>query len=39
MEVGDIDPFGPDFAFTVLDPFTSIKPRLWLDILKEIVLT
>ncbi|XP_063695313.1 glycine betaine transporter 1-like [Bolinopsis microptera] len=39
MELGDIDPFGPDFAFTVLDPFTSIKPRLWLDIIKEIVLT
>jgi hypothetical protein len=39
MELGDIDPFGPDFAFTVLDPLIFLKPMLWVNIVKEIFFT
>ena len=39
MECNDIDPYGPDFAAGLLDPFTELRPDLWAGILREIFLT
>ena len=39
MEHGDLDPYGPDFAVSLIDPFTRLQPKLWLRFLKNIFIT
>jgi choline-glycine betaine transporter len=39
MEMGDIDPYGPDFLVSVIDPITTFAPKLWLALLKNIFIT
>eukprot|EP00116_Pleurobrachia_bachei_P001104 sb/3461366/ len=38
MEMGDIDPYGADFKYSVIDPFSTINPKLWVLTLKNIVI-
>jgi len=38
MECGDLDPYGPDFAVALVDPFCNLKPRLWGGFLKNLFL-
>ena len=39
METGDLNPYGPDFAVSLVDPFSTMRPKLWLGVLKNILLT
>ena len=38
MECGDLNPYGPDFAVALVDPFSTVQPDLWLNFLKNIFL-
>ncbi|KAL5264104.1 hypothetical protein ACHWQZ_G005250 [Mnemiopsis leidyi] len=39
METGDLNPCGPDFSVGLVDPFTTLRPKLWFGCIKNIVLT
>ena len=38
MEEGDLNPYGPDFAVALIDPFITLNPKLWLTCLKNIFM-
>ncbi|XP_063675063.1 uncharacterized transporter Mb0941-like [Bolinopsis microptera] len=39
MEAGDLNPYGPDFAVSLVDPFSQMRPKLWLGVIKNAFLT
>ena len=39
MEAGDLNPYGPDFAVSLVDPFSQMRPKLWLGVIKNVFLT
>lgn len=39
METGDLNPYGPDFAVALIDPISTMRPQLWLGVIKNILLT
>ena len=38
MEVGDLNPYGPDFTVGLIDPFTMLRPQLWAGFLKNLFI-
>ena len=38
LELGDTDPYGPDFKVGILTPFTTCKPTLWCSFIKNVFL-
>ncbi|XP_063676166.1 glycine betaine transporter 1-like isoform X2 [Bolinopsis microptera] len=38
MECGDLNPYGPDFAVSLVDPFSTLRPRLWLGFIKNLFI-
>jgi len=39
MECGDLNPYGPDFAVSLVDPFSTMRPKLWFGFIKNLFIT